>query len=321
VGSLAEVKSTHLDALESYRKAQGGVSVREMDARDRYSSRFHVAGDNASMLTAGITVADLEQLCMDKVQPVAVCGNSMGWYTALGVGGALSLPDCGNLIETMGQYQNDNIIGGQLIYPMVDEDWLPMATRMHTVNRVLTQIDDLFLSIRLGGQAILAGSEAALSQAIEQLPEVTVGRHTFPLRLPLHSAFHTPLMAATSQRALTDLNDLTWHRPSIPLIDGTGQIWSPFYSAPRQLRHYTLTNQVHASFDFTKMIASALGEYAPELIILPGPGGSLGSAVGQVLIQLGWQGIRNRAQFTKRQQTNPVLISMSREEQRALVVQ
>jgi hypothetical protein len=38
-------------------------------------------------------------------------------------------------------------------------------------------------------------------------------------------------------------------------------------------------------------------EYAPERIVLPGPGNPLGSICGQILIEEGWRGLRSRADF------------------------
>jgi tripartite-type tricarboxylate transporter receptor subunit TctC len=49
-----------------------------------------------------------------RFEIVGVCGNSMGWYTALTAGGALPLADGVQLIETFGGWQRDNVIGGQV---------------------------------------------------------------------------------------------------------------------------------------------------------------------------------------------------------------
>ena len=64
----------------------------------------------------------------------------------------------------------------------------------------------------------------------------------------------------------------------------------------------------------------AVKEFAPDVIILPGPGDTLGGAIAQSLIGIGWQGIAGKADFTARQAENPVLLSMGRPEQRERVV-
>lgn len=318
LGTLTGMASESLKPFDAIRAAAGRKTVRELDAAERFSARLHIAGENASILTAGITLADLDQLDAERIRPVAVCGNSMGWYTALGFAGALPLADCARLVETMGQYQVSNVIGGQLVYPLTDAQWRMVPARLAAVEAAVAAITDLSWSIRLGGQAVLAGTEAALAEAIARLPALTVGSYTYPLRLPLHSAFHTPLLAGASQRAHIDLADLDWRSPQLPLIDGTGNIWRPHHADTEALAEYTLGAQVFGTYDFTTMLKTALREYAPDCIILPGPGSSLGGAIAQTLISEGWQGLDSKEAFTARQASDPILISLRWPDQRAL---
>ena len=47
----------------------------------------------------------------------------MGWYSALACAGALS-PQAGfEVVNTMGTLMQERLIGGQIIYPFVAEDW------------------------------------------------------------------------------------------------------------------------------------------------------------------------------------------------------
>ena len=319
LGSLSGVRSPGLDAFDAYRAASGHPTVRELDAAPRFSPRQHLVGEHASSLTAGCSIADIEQLDPEKVTVVALCGNSMGWYTALAAGGALSLHDGARLIETMGWYQAGNIIGGQIVYPIHNDDWQLDPDRCADVERAVAAIPDLHWSIRLGGQAVLAGTDDALAEAIRLLPPIE-GRYTFPLRLPKHSAFHTPLLQGALDRAAIDLADLGFQAPRVPLIDGHGNIWRPHTADPQAIRAYTLGPQIVEPYGFTAMLRTALREYAPDMIVLPGPGSSLGGAIGQVLVQEGWRGIRSKADFLAAQDSErPPLVSMAWPNQRAVV--
>ena len=320
LGSLAGMNSPSLDAFDALRAARGKPTVRELDAASAYSARLHVAGEHASILTAGASLADLDQLSPDKVRVVAVVGNSMGWYTALGYAGALSLTDCGRLVDTMGAYQEGNVIGGQLLYPLVDEDWRPDPAREAIVDEVVATIPGLYWSIRLGGQAVLGGDDAALERALVTLPIALLGGTSYPFRLPLHSAFHTPLLAGTSARARADLADLGWTAPRLPMIDGSGRIWRPRISDPAALADYTLGEQVMDTFDLREALRVGLREYAPDCVILPGPGSNLGGAIAQTLIRERWAGIGSRGEFLARQVSDPVVLALRRPEQRALAV-
>ncbi len=317
MGCLTGIQSEKLTISNHYRSEVGRPTVTEMDNSEKFRSSLHIAGENASILTAGISAADFDQIS-NNWDIVGVCGNSMGWYTALGLGGALEFNQTVHLIETMGQYQKKNIIGGQIVYPLVDEDWKMLAERLAHVNEAIRTIPDLHWSIKLGGQAVLGGTNSALEQAIEQLPEIQQNKIVFPLRLPLHSAFHTPLMTNTHRQAIRDLFELPMRTPKIPLIDGQGKIWRPKACNSEELLEYTLGIQVVEQYDFTKMIKSVLTHFAPDKLILLGPGSNLGSATAQVLIQEEWRGIKSKKEFLAIQKEDPFILSMGREDQRTM---
>ncbi|MCP4807146.1 MAG: ACP S-malonyltransferase [Proteobacteria bacterium] len=316
LGSL-QGPSAILDRLDAFRAGLGRPTLREMDGADRYSAKLHVAGENASILTFGAGLADLATVDRERTDIVCVGGNSMGWYTALAASGVLDLDAAATLVETMGSWQAGNVIGGQILYPTTDADWRPDPTLQATVDAALER-DDVHLSIRLGGTAVLAGTTPAVRAMLAELPKVERGPRTFPLQLPLHSAFHTPLMQPTSDRAMEEIA-LPFAAPHTPLVDGRGQVFRSF-SDPEDIEDWTLGDQVTATFDLTACVATALGDYAPDVVLLPGPGEAMGGPVAQVLIQLGWRGLRDRADFIEAQKSDqPVVISMSRPDQRARV--
>lgn len=308
-----------VQAADAYRTALGRPAPTEMDAAESYVSRLHVAGENASILTATCSLADADRVTQaGRVRVVGVIGNSMGWYTALRVAGALPMADGLRLIETMGQYQAGNVIGGQLVYPLCDADWQPLDDA--PVREALRTIPDLYVSIRLGRQVVLGGSEAALRTALERLPPRAVGDRTAPFQLPLHSAFHTPLLAATAARAQADLADLAYRAPEVPLIDGHGGVHFPRHADPERLRRYTLGAQVVEPYDFGLSVRTAARELAPDAFVLLGPGGNLGGATAQALLDDGWARLRTKADFQARQAVDPLVWSLNRPEQRALAL-
>ncbi|MBM4393508.1 MAG: ACP S-malonyltransferase [Deltaproteobacteria bacterium] len=304
-----------VEAADAFRAALARPTPTEMDATDTFSSRLHVAGENASILTMTAALADLEQL--REVEVVGVVGNSMGWYTALAAAGALSLQDALRLVETMGQYQANNVIGAQLLYPLVDDEWQRLPSP--ELELILDDTAEMYHSIHLGGQAVLGGSTEAINGAMKRLPPRKIGDRDAPMILPLHSAFHTPLMAPTAARAQHDLADLGWQSPAVPLVDGHGTVHWPRHGSPAALRAYTLGAQVTEPYDFGLGLVTALRELAPEAIVLLGPGGNLGGAAGQVLAREGWRGVHDKASFLALQAREPFVLAMSRPEQRALV--
>ncbi len=63
------------------------------------------------------------------------------------------------------------------------------------------------------------------------------------------------------------------------------------------LRDYTLGEQVVAPYDFTRSVRVVLREHAPDELVLPGPGNSLGGVCGQILVAERWHGVASRADF------------------------
>jgi hypothetical protein len=173
----------------------------------------------------------------------------------------------------------------------------------------------LYLSIDLGGMLVLAGNEPGLEALLKEAPP-TPARE--PLRLVNHGPFHTPLMQGSSDRAF-QLPPEWIHGPDVPMIDGRGQIWRPFASNPQALRDYTFGTQILEPYDFTRAIQVAVREYAPDRIILLGPGDTLGGAIAQALIAIQWRGLSSKQDFQEMQAASPFLLAMGREDQRALV--
>jgi hypothetical protein len=127
-------------------------------------------------------------------------------------------------------------------------------------------------------------------------------------------------MAATGERARAELADLAIRSPSITLVGGDGALHRP-WASPAALWSYTLGPQIVEPFDFSRAIATALGELGPDVIVLPGPGDSLGAPIGQVLIARRWRGLRDRAGFLAAQASDrAIVLAMSRPDQRARVV-
>lgn len=316
LGSLRDRTGTAravVDACDAWRAAHGRPTVSAVDGAEVYKASLHVAGEHASLLTFACSVADRFELDPDRYEIVGVAGNSMGWYTALAVAGALSLDDGIRLVDTMGSYQERNVVGGQILYPVTDEDWVADPVLDAAVAQALAQVGSeghvAEWSIRLGGFAVLGADTEGTKRLLAVLPPVTRGERTFPVQLPLHSAFHTSLLEPTSARAQAELASLAFRAPDVPLVDGRGRIFRPRSADPAELRSYTLGHQVVRPYDFTTSIVTALHHCAPDLVVALGPGNPLGGPLARILVADGWHGIRTRAAFDAANREAPMLAS------------
>lgn len=315
-------KTDLVKIIDAYRNEKRQISVHDLDTAEQFSMRSHTAGENASALIYACAISDFQSINEDEYEVVAVTGNSMGWYIALAAAGALNPQSAIKLINTMGSMMTRGLIGGQMIYPITDENWVVDQQALDMIEHALGDVNkmvacEVYESIKLGGYVVLGGNKKGLKSLEQILPKV---QDRYPMNLFNHAAFHTPLLNETAAKAKSLLSPSLFTSPNVPLIDGLGQIWQPYSCSPRKLYDYTLGTQVVETYDFTKAVEVAVKEFAPDKLIVLGPGATLGGAVAQSLIQHNWLDLQNKRDFISLQKADPFILAMGLKEQRKLVV-
>ena len=306
-----------IDAFDEIRSQQGQDPISRLDGAEKYSLSKYSRGDNASGLIYACAYADFYSISRESFDIVAVTGNSMGWYIALACAGALSPVDGFRLVNTMGTYMHETLIGGQVLYPFIDDEWRPHAQKRQALFNLIDETPNLHLSIDLGGMIVFGGDAEAL-EAVEGALEPVGGR--FPMRLANHAAFHTPLQKPVSAMGKDALPANMFRQPTVPLVDGRGHSWFPGDNEVTSLWEYTLGPQVTEPYNFTAAIQNGVREFAPDVVIILGPGSTLGGAVAQSLIAHGWRGLGSKSDFIERQKNDPLILSMGLTDQRALAI-
>jgi [acyl-carrier-protein] S-malonyltransferase len=307
-------------ALDAIRHAEGQIPVSDLDAADKFAPSVHMTGDNASLLIYACALADFAAIDRERYDIVAVTGNSMGWYLALACAGVLGFEAGGRLVNNMGGIMHRDGTGGQIVWSIADADWQVDPEKVKLVSNLLSEAEEnpnikVTVSIRLGGMIVFAADEAGLKWLGDRLPK----DDRFPLRLMHHAAFHSPLLDHIVPKA-REANPLAdFGAGSIPAVDGRGRIWSPKAFDPAAIYDYTLGAQLNGTYDFTRAVQVAAAEFAPDKIIVLGPGTTLGAPTAQALIASGWRGLSGKGDFQERQVSDPVILSMGIGEQRALV--
>ncbi len=314
-------KAAFIKGVDEWRESQNRDTVSALDHAKTYSAAKHASSLNASALIYACALADFAAIDREQYDIAAVCGNSLGWYLTLSGAGAVSAANAIRLVDTMGALMEREGKGGQLIYPFTGEDWRDSRPNEKAIGDALhagRTEGEAYLSIRLGGMAVLAGDEAGMAAMERVLPKAE-GR--YPFRLARHAAFHTPLLAHVSAAAFDALPAEIIEAPHLPMIDGRGAIWTPHGANLKALYDYTLGSQIVETYDFSKSIEVAVKEFAPDKLILAGPGATLGAPIAQELIRHRWKGLTSKADFMALQKEDPFLIAMGRDDQRALAVQ
>ncbi len=304
-GSLGSLPGDHpwVRRADALRAEYGLEPLSALDRAPRFSQQTHLRPANASPLIWLVALLDAAAE-RERSRCVAVAGNSLGWYTALAVAEALDFDDGFRLVQELALLQEELQGGGQVLYPLVGDDWRADPAREAAVGAALAEAaGEAFPSIALGGYAVLAGSDAGVARLLRALPPVQLGKNRYPLRLIQHGPYHTPLAAPVAERAGERLGHLVWRRPRVALVDGRGVVFSPWSADLDALRDYTLGRQVVEPFDFTRSVRVVLREYAPAELVLPGPGNSLGGVCGQILVRERWRGVDSKAAFEALQAT------------------
>ena len=324
---LGYLQRNHVDKqdfiahIDAYRRKQNQMSIAELDSETKYSFKQHTSGENASALIYACSMSDFIDIDREQYDIVAVTGNSMGWYIALALAGALDHDGAIQVINTMGSMMANGLIGGQLIYPEMDEHWRLDCAKTQLIDNLMEQINNeegghLYTSIYLGGYRVIAGNEAGLKRAESLFPNID---DRYPMRLYNHGAFHSPLMADISARGKAALTAELFQQPKIPMIDGEGRIWTQYSTDTNKLHEYTLGHQVLAPYDFTKAIAVGIKEFAPDKVIVLGPGNTLGGPTAQSIINTQGYGWTNKTDFINTQEKTPKLLAMGHQVQRKFV--
>jgi [acyl-carrier-protein] S-malonyltransferase len=307
--------------LDAMRREARQVTITDLDSADRFSPSVHMTGDNASLLIYGCALADFAAIDRDKYDIVAVTGNSMGWYLALACGGVLDYDAGARLVNNMGGLMHDQGVGGQIVWSLLGDDWRIDLAKAAMAERLLAEAAiradmAVHVSIHLGGMIVFAADDAGLNWLLEKLPK----NDRFPMRLNHHAAFHSALLDHIVPIAKARNPRADFQGGGIPLIDGAGQIWSPRAFETDAIYDYTLGAQINQTYDFSRAVQIAAAEFAPDKIIVLGPGTTMGAPTAQALIQSGWRGLSDKSDFLARQQADPIVLSMGLFEQRAKVV-
>lgn len=303
-----------LARFDAMRTVAGKEPLTALDGAERFAPT-HLRGDNAAPLIHACAWLDFLSLDRDRFEVVAVTGNSMGWYTALACAGAVSGDHGFAIADGMGVNSQRHEPGGQAVLVLAGEDWTVDPALVRDVAVAMAR-HGVIPSIRLGGMLVVAGPESALDALERDLPALPRPS----MRLAGHGPFHTPLMQSSSDAARAQFPVEWFGRPEVPLIDGRGKVWRQFDSTSQDLWDYTFGHQILETYDFTAALTVGIREFAPDKIVLLGPGETLGGAIGQVLVALKWLDISSRSVFSERQGEDAFLIGMGRPSQRGIVI-
>ncbi len=317
--SLGSLPARHdwVDRADELRAQSGLEPLSRIDSAERFDAAVHLRPANAWPLVFLTGLLDAERIAQDH-EAVVVTASSTGWYTALAAAGVLDFDDAFRLVQRMALAADGPLPDGEpaaeLVYPLTDDAWATDAARTSALDASVDgDRGETWVAVDLGAFALVSGGRGALDARAARLEPSTVGGRTYPLRLPVGDGWHTPLRADDARAAAVDLRQLDWSAPSVTLVDGAGRRHTPWSADPAELARLTLEELPVTRHDTATAVRVALREHAPDVLLLPGPGGSLGAACAHLVVAEGYRGIRSRDDFEQAQRSEaPILLSMRR---------
>ena len=318
-GSLGSLPADHpwVTRADELRAAAGLPPLSEVDAAEAFTPALHLRPSNAWPLTFLVSLLDAERIADDH-EVVVVVASSIGWYTALAASGALEFDDAFRLVQQMAlaaeEPLDDSATAAELVYPLIDDAWERDDARPGLIDAALADAGEgAARALELGSFSVIAGTAGAVGRVGAALPPVTMGGRSYPLRLASADAWHTPLRARSAADAAARLGDLRWERPRVTIVDGRGVRFTPLSADPARLAEQSLVGHAEAPYDFARAFRVEMREYAPDVVLLPGPGATLGTACAQLIVAEGYRGIRSRTELEAVQAgPSPLLLSMRR---------
>lgn len=214
IGMLAELSELHPVVREAFVEASEGAGVdlwalsqggpEEMLNRTEYTQ--------PALLAAGIAVWRAWQQ-QGGALPTVLAGHSLGEYTALVAGGALSLRDGAHLVRLRGQLMQDAApegVGAMAAVLGADDAVVAEVCQQASDSRVVVPAN-----YNSPGQIVIGGDSDAVERAIALLGERGVRK---VVKLAVSVPSHTPLMREAANRLADVMAGLQWREPALPVV-------------------------------------------------------------------------------------------------------
>ena len=219
-----------------------------------------------------MSVAAQRVLREKGVSPKFVAGHSLGEYSAHVAAGSLDFADAVRTVRNRGKYMQEAVPVGQ--GAMAAVLGMPLAE----VERICKQAaqDDICSPANINSpeQIVISGSKPAVERAAEL---AKAGGAKRAIMLPVSAPFHCALMQPAQDRLGKDLQNLTFHRPQLPLVKNVDGELTQDSEVARQ----ALVSQVTGAVQWVKSMQTLIAQ-GVEFFIEVGPGKVLCGLLRQI---------------------------------------
>jgi [acyl-carrier-protein] S-malonyltransferase len=211
---LTDLAAVHPIVRETFAEASEGAGVDlwalSQDGPEAELNRTEFT--QPALLAAAIAVWRA-WLAEGGAQPSLLAGHSLGEYSALVAAGALSLHDAAGLVRERGRLMQDAVpagVGAMAAVLGADDALIAEICEQVAGDEIVAPAN-----YNSPGQTVIAGHAAAVDRALAKLAENGVRK---AIKLPVSVPSHTELMRGAAEKLAERMANITWHVPSIPVV-------------------------------------------------------------------------------------------------------
>lgn len=214
VGMLAELAEQYPIIQQTFAEASEAVGFDLWQIAQSGEGLDLTQNTQPVLLTASIAIWRVWQ-SLSKVQPKYLAGHSLGEYSALVAGGALSLADAVKLVHLRGQLMQNAVAQGEgamaAILSLTDEQVKTMCVEVQAAaEQGIVEV----ANYNTQGQVVIAGHTAVVEKAMEKAKELG-GK---AIKLPVSVPSHCSLMKSAAEEFAQALAQVDLQLPQIPVI-------------------------------------------------------------------------------------------------------
>ena len=223
-----------------------------------------------AILTASI--AAWRVLAEKGLKPSFVAGHSLGEYSAHVAAGTLNFADAVRTVRNRGKYMQEAVPVGVGAMAAI------LGMPLDQVSQIVTEAAQgevcQAANINSPEQIVISGNAAAVERAIKLAIERGAKK---AVGLPVSAPFHCALMQPAQDRLAHDLNTLSFHDPTIPVVCNVDAVFVTSADAARD----ALIRQVTGAVRWEPSIRLLI-EKGADLFIEIGPGKVLWGLMRQI---------------------------------------
>jgi [acyl-carrier-protein] S-malonyltransferase len=264
VGMLKELADSHPSVLDTFKEASDvlGYDLWDLVQNDTDGKLNETHITQPALLAA--SVATWRILEAQGIEVSYLAGHSLGEYSALVCGGAMSFADAIKLVEARGQYMQEAVpAGAGAMYAIIGLDDNTIANVCH---QTAIATGDVVSPVNFNspGQVVIAGEKVAAEQAAAACKEAGAKR-ALPLAVSVPS--HCELMRPAADKLEDALATLNVHTPAINIINNVDVTIETDGASIKS----ALVRQLYCPVQWTRTV-EYLAAAGVERIIEVGPG-------------------------------------------------